>query len=306
MQTVRYIFFGVQATIVLLCYSVSSHCQEQATGISLKLDTANVADSATRHLPYALIAGGSKGIGFALAEALARRKYNLVLIARHMDSLKAAKNKLEATYHVHVEILSYDLSKPETPVILAKWCTDRNIPLKMLCNVAGFGGTKDYLSLPLDTLRYMLDLNIGSDVLLCQTLLPLLEKNAPSYILNVGSMAGLSPIPVKNLYSATKAAVIFFSYSLRYQLRKKNISVSVLCPGPVFTKPSIVKDTKEKLGWLGMKMAVPPKKVGEVAIRKTLRRRMMIIPGTLAKTMSVIIRVMPRKMATSIYGRIRS
>jgi short-subunit dehydrogenase len=58
------------------------------------------------------------------------------------------------------------------------------------------------------------------------TLLPLLEKNAPSYILNVASMAGFAPIPIKNMYSATKSAVVFFSYSLRYQLKKK-ISASV-------------------------------------------------------------------------------
>ncbi|MEJ0083101.1 MAG: SDR family NAD(P)-dependent oxidoreductase [Puia sp.] len=184
---------------------------------------------------YALVAGGSKGIGYAIAEALARRGYNLILIARHMDSLISAKNKLEYDYHVHVEVLSYDLSLNDAATDIAKWCTDRNIPLKMLCNVAGFGGAKDYLSLSLDSLRYMINLNIGSAMSLTLTLLPLLEKNAPSFILNVGSMAGFAPIPVKNLYSATKSAVVFFSYSLSYQLKEKNISVSVLCPGPVFT-----------------------------------------------------------------------
>ena len=152
---------------------------------------------------YALVAGGSKGIGYAIAEALARRGYNLILIARHMDSLISAKNKLEYDYHVHVEVLAYDLSFNDAATDIAKWCMDRNIPLKMLCNVAGFGGAKDYLSLPLDSLRYMINLNVGSAMALTLTLLPLLEKNAPSFILNVGSMAGFAPIPVKNLYSAT-------------------------------------------------------------------------------------------------------
>jgi hypothetical protein len=111
---------------------------------------------------YALVAGGSKGIGYAIAEALARRGYNLILIARHMDSLISAKNKLEYDYHIHVEVLSYDLSLNDAATDIAKWCTDRNIPLKMLCNVAGFGGARDYLSLSLDSLRYMINLNIGS------------------------------------------------------------------------------------------------------------------------------------------------
>src|SRR5687767_13433588 len=60
---------------------------------------------------YALVAGGSKGIGYAIAEALARRRYNLILIARHPDSLQAAKKKLESAYHIHVELLVNDLSR---------------------------------------------------------------------------------------------------------------------------------------------------------------------------------------------------
>lgn len=252
---------------------------------------------------YALVAGGSKGIGYAIAEALARRGYNLILIARHMDSLISAKNKLEYDYHVHVEVLAYDLSFNDAATDIAKWCTDRNIRLKMLCNVAGFGGSKDYLSLPLDSLRYMINLNIGSAMALTLTLLPLLEKNAPSFILNVGSMAGFAPIPVKNLYSATKSAVVFFSYSLSYQLKEKNVSVSVLCPGPVFTKPEIIEDTKKKLGWFGSLMAVPPKKVGEIAVRETLDHRMVIVPGTVSKITAFLIRILPRQMIVNIYGK---
>ena len=253
--------------------------------------------------PYALVAGGSKGIGYGIAEALAKRGYNLILIARHLDTLQKAKRILESSYPVHVEILTYDLSFQESAGEIADWCIKRNIPLKVLCNVAGFGGSRDYLSLSLDSLRYMVRLNVESCMALSLTLLPLLEKNAPSYILNVASMAGFAPIPIKNLYSATKSAVVFFSYSLAYQLQEKNISVSCLCPGPVFTKPEIVKDTKEKLGWFGMKMALSPAKVGEVAIKKTVERKMIIVPGTLAKISSVVIRILPRRWVVNLYGR---
>jgi short-subunit dehydrogenase len=252
---------------------------------------------------YALVAGGSKGIGYAIAEALAKRKYNLILIARHADSLIAAKNKLEGAYHIHVDILKLDLEKETTADSIARWCGENNIHLKVLCNVAGFGGARDYLSLPLDTLRYMVRLNVESAMALSLTLLPLLEKNAPSHILNVASMAGFAPIPVKNMYSATKAAVVFFSYSLRYQLKKKHITVSCLSPGPVFTKPEIEQDTKAKLGWFGVQMAVPQKRVGEVAVRKTLKGRMMITPGTLSKITAAFIRILPKRWIVSIYNK---
>ncbi|HMK02714.1 MAG TPA: SDR family NAD(P)-dependent oxidoreductase [Ferruginibacter sp.] len=250
---------------------------------------------------YALVAGGSKGIGFAIAEALAKRKYNLILIARNWDTLNIAKNKLESAYGVHVELLSYDLSKEESATRIAKWCSDKNIPLKMLFNVAGLGGDEDYLELSLDSVRYMVRLNVESAMALSLTLLPLLEKNAPSYILNVASMAGLGPIPAKNVYSATKAAVVSFSYSLRYQLKGKNISVSCLAPGPVYTKPSIKANTKKQLGWFGDQLSVSPKKVGEICVRKTLKGRMLIVPGTLARIMSGVLRILPRRWVTYIY-----
>lgn len=253
--------------------------------------------------PYALIASGSKGIGFAIAEALARRGYHLILIARHMDALVVAKNKLETAYPVRVDILSYDLSKEDAAIEIAKYCMDKNIRLKMLCNVAGLGGTKDYLSLSLDSLRYMVRLNIDSAMAPSLTLLPLLEKNAPAYILNVSSIAGFAPMPSKNIYAATKAAVIAFSYSLRYQLKEKNISVSCLVPGPVYTSLSIEKETKKQLGWFGDRLAVSAKSVGEIAVRKTLKKRPMIIPGTLATIVSGLLRILPKRFTTYINGK---
>lgn len=314
MKKIFFLFLAFSVGIHV--YSQSSITTKNISGTQLTSET-DVLDTIPSEVPffnkkndvgsypvYAIVAGGSKGIGYAIAEALAKRKYNLILIARHTDSLLAAKNKLESEYHIHVEILSLDLAKEATADSIAKWCTQRDIHLKMLCNVAGFGGARDYLSLPLDTLRYMVRLNIESCMALSLTLLPLLEKNAPSYILNVASMAGFAPIPVKNIYSATKSAVVFFSYSLRYQLKQKHISVSCLSPGPVFTKPEIEQDTRKKLGWFGVQMAVPEKKVGEIAVRNTLRGRMMIVPGMLSKISSVIIRVLPRRWIVAIYNKV--
>lgn len=270
----------------------------------MQFSTLSKADTLKLKGPYALVAGGSKGIGYSIAEALAKRHYNLILIARHEDALQQAKSKLETLYAVHVEIIVKDLSDEKTSGEIAEWCKLHQIHLNVLCNVAGFGGANDYLSIPMDSVRYMIHLNVESAMTLSMALLPLLEQNSPSYILNVASMAGFAPIPIKNVYAATKAALISFSYSLRYQLKEKNISVSCLCPGPVFTKPSIEKDTKEKLGWLGVQMAVPVKKVGEIAIRKMLRKRMIIIPGTISKISSVPIRFFPQRWMASLFHRI--
>jgi len=288
--------------VIAIFISINEWGQVPHTMDSLNIPKEKIDTTFSR--PYALIAGGSKGIGYALAEAWAKRNYNLILIARHWDSLSSAKHKLESAYGIHVELLSYDLSREESATEIAKWCIDRSIPLKALCNVAGAGGARDYLSTTLDSLRYMVRLNVESCMALTLTLLPLLEKNSPSYIINVASMAGFAPIPIKNMYSATKSAVLFFSYALRYQLKDKNISVSCLAPGPVYTKPEIVAETKKQLGRFGNRMAQSPQRVGEKAVRRTLKGRMIIVPGFWANIMAGLLRVLPKRISTSIYNKL--
>ncbi len=253
--------------------------------------------------PWALVSGGSKGIGYAIATALAKRNYNLILIARNEEDLNNAKNKLESAFSIQVEILVLDMSKEDSASVIESWCTENNLPLKMVCNVSGIGGSADYLSASLTDSLYMLRLNTEPAISLIYYLLPLLKKNQPSFILNVSSMAGFAPISVKNIYSATKSAMIFFSYSLRHQLEKENISVSCLCPGPVFTKPSIEKETIKKLGWFGKYMAVAPEKIGEIAIDRTFKKAMIIVPGFLAKTISLFIRSLPMRWIAYLYSR---
>jgi len=253
--------------------------------------------------PWALVSGGSKGIGYAIAAALAKRNYNLVLIARNEEELTNAKNKLESAFPIQVEMMVLDMSKDDSAVIIESWCTEKNLPLKMLCNVSGIGGSADFLSNSLKDSLYMLRLNTQPAISLIYYLLPLLKKNQPSFILNVSSMAGFAPISIKNIYSATKSAMIFFSYSLRYQLQKENISVSCLCPGPVFTKSSVEEETIQKLGWFGKRMAVAPEKLGEIAIERTFKKDIIIVPGFLAKTVSVFIRSLPMRWIAYLYSR---
>lgn len=254
--------------------------------------------------PFALVAGGSKGIGFAMAEALAKRKYNLVLIARGVEALQTAKQKLESTYGVQVETISQDLSKDDAVKNISDWCNHNKLPLKMLCNVAGLGGDEDFGELSRDSLRYMLRLNLENPVMLTNELLPLLEKNKPAHILNVASLAAFAPMPPKNIYAATKAGVLYFGYGLKYDLKKHNkgITVSTLAPGPVYTKPQIKETTRKQLGKFGDWMSVPPARVGEIAVRRALKGRTLTVPGFWAHSASVLIRALPRKWAAAIYS----
>jgi short-subunit dehydrogenase len=252
-------------------------------------------------MSWALIAGGSKGIGFSIAVALAERKYNVILIARNDQELRSSKIKIENAYPVKAEILSCDLSLPETANAILDWCTAKEFDINILCNAAGIGGSKDFPYLPLTDLRTMIRLNLESPITLSSTLIPLLKKNAPSYILNIGSMAGFAPLPIKNVYASTKAALHSFSYSLRCLLKEDNISVSCLCPGPVFTKPSIEQETVKQLGRVGKWMAFDAARVGELAVQGMFLHKMIIVPGKLATLFSFFLRVLPYKLLTNIF-----
>jgi short-subunit dehydrogenase len=86
--------------VFLLSFSITV-CSAQIENDSAQVTREN-------DYPYALVAGGSKGIGYAIAEALAKRKYNLVLVARHQGPLDDAREKLESKYHVNVETIAKD------------------------------------------------------------------------------------------------------------------------------------------------------------------------------------------------------
>jgi short-subunit dehydrogenase len=260
-----------------------------------------IATEQRNNMHWALIAGGSRGIGYHIAEALAARKYNIALVARNSEDLVVARNDIERAFPVQVEIFSSDLSLPDAAVEIASWCSEKAFRLTVLCNAAGRGGSKDYLSLPIADLRNMVRLNIESAIELTLALLPLLQKNAPSAILNIGSVAGFTPIPAKNIYSASRAALLFFSYSLRYQLTGRKISVSCCCPGPVFTKPSIEAETLKQLGWFGRRMAVDPARVAEMAVRNMLKGKMLIVPGMLSTLVSFILRLLPAGLLARIF-----
>jgi short-subunit dehydrogenase len=252
-------------------------------------------------MSWALIAGGSKGIGFSVAQALAKRKYNLALVARNPDELLAAKNNLEDSFNIKAETLVCDLSSAESAGLIYNWCSTKGLEVNVLCNAAGMGGSKDFLELSADDLRAMIRTNLESTIALSLSLIPTLKKNAPAYILNIGSLAGFSPIPSKSVYSSTKSAILFFSYSLRQLLKPDNISISCLCPGPVFTKPSIEKETINQLGRTGKLMAVKVSVVGELAVQGMFDHKMIVVPGKFSSLISYLLRIIPNRLLSHIF-----
>ena len=100
-------------------------------------------------MSVALITGASKGIGKAIAEELAKRKTDVLLVARSGDLLKQLAASLSAAYSVKADYLVADLTEPDAAKKIFQWCTEKNYPVNMLINNAGYGLSGTFENYPL-------------------------------------------------------------------------------------------------------------------------------------------------------------
>ena len=142
--------------------------------------------------------------------------------------------------------------------------------------------------------------------LLTRLLLPELKKHHAAYILNVSSLAALSPVPYKTIYPASKVFIYHFTRGLRAELKNSNIRVSVLIPGPIMTNSDVTKRINGQSFYVKLSI-MPAKKIAEIAIQKLLRNKAVIIPGFRNMFNSFMIHLAPVNMrinvGTSIFKR---
>ncbi len=252
---------------------------------------------------YVLITGASKGIGRALAVECAKRGMNLALISLPDENLEKLSDELTVKYRIKSSYKTLNLTDSKAPEIIHNWCIENKLEVNTLINNAGFGCVGRFENQSSGFYMQMIDLNVNSVVLLTRLFLPDLKKNSPSYILNLGSIASFYPMPYKTVYSATKIFVYSFSRALREELRPFNISISILCPGPVNTNPDLI--TKILLqGKIARWSALPPKRVAAIAIKRMLRKKFIIIPGILSKVSFYTEKIVPMSIKQKLTARI--
>lgn len=194
---------------------------------------------------YALVTGGNSGIGLDLAHEFAKDGINLIIVGRNQEKLQSVQEELTKEYRVDVIAIAEDLSKKDAPEVLFNKVSEMNLDIKYLVNNAGVGLNGDFADNDINDVEEILDVHIVNLVKLCKALIPVLESNNGS-ILNVSSIAAFQPLPSYAIYGASKTFIYNFSLALRSELRKKGVSVTVLCP-PVtktqFYNRSTVKDS---------------------------------------------------------------
>ncbi|MEL7587348.1 MAG: SDR family NAD(P)-dependent oxidoreductase [Prolixibacteraceae bacterium] len=240
---------------------------------------------------YTLITGASIGLGKELALECARRKMNLILVSLPGEDIEGLSQEIRTSFQVSVSYQEIDLTKKEQVKELVAWI-NANFDVNMIINNAGVGGSCMFTESTVEYLDNMIQLNVSAMVLLIRLLLPELKKHAESYILNVSSLAAFSPVPYKTVYPASKAFVHYFSLGLRAELKDTSVNVSVLTPGPILTNSDVKKRINGQSSYIKFSI-LTPKRIAEIALKKLLKRKSVIIPGFLNRFNAFMIRLVP-------------
>jgi uncharacterized protein len=185
---------------------------------------------------YALVTGASSGIGECFARAIARRKQNLILVARTAEKIESLAAQLRSEHGIIAEVFPTDLSEPGAAGRLCQRLSGKALEVDLLVNNAGFGAQGEFWTLPLDRQAKIIRLNIQALVELSRLLIPEMLGRKRGGIINVSSTASFQPLPYSAIYAATKAFVTSFSCGLAEELRSTPIRVVTLCPGTTRTR----------------------------------------------------------------------
>jgi uncharacterized protein len=178
----------------------------------------------------ALITGASTGIGAVYADRLARRGYDLILVARNGDRLKTLAASLHSATGRTVEVLAADLTdKAALRTVEERLRSDKSITA--LVNNAGFGATASLVNSNIDDLENMIDLNVTALTRLTYAVLPGFLERKSGVLINISSIAALSPEILNGVYSGTKAYVVNRTQSLNKEVKDKGVQVQAVLPG---------------------------------------------------------------------------
>ncbi|PAS38428.1 short-chain dehydrogenase [Vibrio cholerae] len=183
----------------------------------------------------AIITGASRGIGKTISHYFAQEGYSLVLLALNTENLVQAKAELKSLYSsCSVKTLSVDFNNPSEVETIITSIIKEHGNIDAMVNSAGVlaaGNT----NLPLAKLSELVNVNLLSTITACNLVAEKMKQQGYGEIYNLGSTAGLVPVPTIAAYSATKAAIVSYSQSLYHELLPFGVKVCCLCPSVVDT-----------------------------------------------------------------------
>jgi short-subunit dehydrogenase len=250
----------------------------------------------------AVVTGASQGIGEALAFDLAARGHHLIITARRGEVLTELAQRTTERHGVTVEVRAVDLADPAARDVLCDELAGRNISI--LCANAGTATFGPLAKLDPAGEKAQVQLNAIAVHDLCLAVLPgMLERKAGGILIS-GSAAGNSPIPNNATYAATKAFANTFSESLRGEVKKDGVHVTLLAPGPVRTELPDVSEQSLVERLIPDFLWIDTEYTAKVSLDALEANKMRIVPGLTSKAMSVASGYAPRAIVTPIVGAV--
>ncbi|MDZ7883148.1 MAG: mycolate reductase [Mycobacterium sp.] len=250
----------------------------------------------------AVVTGASQGIGEALAFDLAARGHHLIITARRGEVLTELAQRITERHGVTVEVRAVDLADPAARDALCDELAGRTISI--LCANAGTATFGPLAKLDPAGEKAQVQLNALAVHDLCLAVLPgMLERRAGGILIS-GSAAGNSPIPNNATYAATKAFANTFSESLRGEVKKDGVHVTLLAPGPVRTELPDVSEQSLVERLIPDFLWIDTEYTARVSLDALEANKMRIVPGLTSKAMSVASGYAPRAIVTPIVGAV--
>ncbi len=233
---------------------------------------------------FALITGGSEGIGKECAKELFKQGASVAILSRSAEKLEIARKEIEllrTKSEQKLETFTLDVTQFEDcQKVLAKILDSMGTP-DYVINCAGYARPGYIDQLEMDHFRQMMDLNYFGIVHICKILAPVLANAKKGHIINTSSIAGFIGLFGYTGYCASKYAVVGFSEALRRELEPSKVKVSVLCP-PNTRTPGLTEENKfkpkEVLAAEEKAKSVNPEEVAKALIKKLDRFDFMIVP----------------------------
>ena len=245
--------------------------------------------------PYALVAGGSNGLGAAFAEALAQRGLNLVLFAREKERLEASAKALREKYHIDVITFAADLADYEKTKSII---TGLEVPIGLLVYNAAFAPIGLFENTSEEHLALAAAVNVKAPLLLAKLLSPSMIQKHRGGIVLMSSLAGAQGSPKLAAYAATKAFNAILAEGLWKELRPHGVDVLGCCAGAILT-PGYQQAENGK--------PAPGTLAASVVAEQTLNalgKGPIVIPGALNKAARfTLTRLLTRKAAIGIMSK---
>lgn len=245
----------------------------------------------------ALITGASAGLGLEFAWQLATARHDVVLVARDRERLDRLAGQLRAAAGIRAEVISANLADRDAVERVAERLRDRDRPVGLLVNNAGFGLGRPFVGGDLALHEQALDVMVRAVMVLSHAAVGPMVERGRGAVLNVSSLAALTAM---GTYSAHKAWVRTFTEGLAVELRGTGVTATALCPGLTHTefheRAGLEREAYPQLAWLNADAVVA------AALADVRRGAVISTPSLRYGLVSEVARLLPRAAIRALSG----